>query len=58
MDAVALRASQFRQNLTIAIKDSLSLEIIKAKINLWSFDDCPCNLCKRFIANVGCILYT
>ena len=57
LDAIAYRASQMWQKVAITIKDSSSLEIFKAKIiKLWSCGDCPCNLCKRFIAaNVGCI---
>ena len=55
VDAIAFRASQLWQKVPIAIKDSSSLEIFKAQIKLWSCDDCPCNLCKRFIVNVGYI---
>ena len=57
VDAIVFRASQLWQKVPIAIKDSSSLEIFKAKIQLWSCDDCPCNLCKRFIANVGYIQF-
>ena len=45
--------SQLWQKLLIAIKDSWSLEIFKAKVKLCSCDDCTCNLCKRFITNIG-----
>ena len=55
VDAIAFCASQLWQKVPIAIKDSSSLEIFTAKIKLWSCDDCPCNLCKRFIVNVGYI---
>ena len=55
VDAIAFRASQLWQKVPIAIKDSSSLEIFKAKIKLSTCNDCPCNLCKRFIANVGYI---
>ena len=55
VDAIAFRASDLWQNVPIEIKDSSSLEIFKAKIKLWSCNDSPCNLCKRFIANVECI---
>ena len=55
VDGIAFRASQLRQKGPIAIKDSSSLEIFKAKIKLWGCDDCPCNLCKRLITNVGYI---
>ena len=53
VDAIAICSSQLWQKVPIAIKDSSSLEIFKAKIKLWSCDDCLCNLCKRFITNVG-----
>ena len=52
VDAIAFRASQLWQKVPIAIKGSSSIDIFKAKIKLWSCDDCPCNLCERFIANV------
>ena len=55
VDAIAFRGSQLRQKVPIAIKDSSTLEIFKAKMKLWSCDDYPCNLCKRFITSVGCI---
>ena len=55
VDAIAFRASQLWQKVLIATKDYSSLEIFKAKIKLWSCDDCPCNLYKRFIAVVGYI---
>ena len=55
VDAIAFSASQLWQKVPIAIKDSSSLKIFKAKIKLWSCDDCPCNLYKKFIANVGYI---
>ena len=54
VDAIAFRASHMWQRVPIAIKDSSTLGIFKLKI-LWSCDDCPCNLCARFIANVGSI---
>ena len=53
VDAIAFRASQLWQKVPIAIKDSSSLENFEAKMKLWCCDDCPCNLCQRFIANVG-----
>ena len=53
VDAIAFRACHLWHKVPIATKDSSSLEIFKAKLKLWSCDDCPCNLCNRFIANVG-----
>ena len=53
MDAIGFCDVQVWQKVPIAIRDSPSLEIFKAKVKLWSCDYCTCNLCKRFIANVG-----
>ena len=53
MDAIELREIQLWQKAPIAMKDSSSLEIFKAKVKLWNCDDCTCNLFKRFSANVG-----
>ena len=55
VDAIAFPASQLWQKVPIAIKGSSSLETFKAKIKLWSCGDWPCNLCIKFIANVGYI---
>ena len=55
VDAIPFRASQLWQKVPIAVKDSSSLEIFKAKIKLCSCEDCPCNLYKRYIANIGSI---
>ena len=52
VDAIAFWASPLWQKVPITIKGSSSVEIFEAKINLWSCDDCPCNLCKRFITNI------
>ena len=52
LDVIGFRASQLWQKVPIAIKGSSSLEISKAKIKLWSCDNYPSNLCKRFIAIV------
>ena len=53
VDAIVLRASQSWQKVSISIKHSSSLEIFKAKIKLWSCDNCLCNLCKYIITNVS-----
>ena len=57
VDAIVFRACQLWQKVPIAIKDSLSLEIFKAKIKLWSCDDCPCNLRKRFITERTIVIH-
>ena len=55
MNAVGFCDIQLWQKVPRAIKDSSSLEIFIDKVKLWSCDDCMSNLCKKFIANVGCI---
>ena len=52
VDAIAFPVIQLWQKVPIPIKDSSSLEIFKATIKLWNCDDCPCDLCKRFITTV------
>ena len=37
------------------IKNSTSLSIFKRKIKYWIPNDCPCRLCKVYVANVGFI---
>ena len=50
VDTISTNKNTHTQRVPIAIKDSSLREIFKAKIKLSSCDDCPCNLCKRFIA--------
>ena len=57
VDETAFRASQLWQKVPVAIKNSSLLEMFKAKIELWSCDNCPCNLSKIFIANAGHIWF-
>ena len=45
-NTIAFCASQLWQKVPKAIKNSLSLDIFKAKLKLWSSDDCPCKLRK------------
>ena len=35
------------------IKDTPFLSTFKKKIKSWHCDNCPCRLCKTYIANVG-----
>ena len=35
------------------IKNSKSLPMFKQQIKLWIPRDCPCNLCKTYIPNLG-----
>ena len=35
------------------IKDAPSLSVFKQKTKSWYYDNCPCRVCKTYIANVG-----
>ena len=47
------RAPQLWNLVPTEIKDAPSLSIFKEKIKSWHFDNCPCRLCKTYIANAG-----
>ena len=53
LETISYRAAQLWNLVPTEIKDTLSLSIFKEKIKLWYCDDCPCTLCKTYIANVG-----
>ena len=42
-------------DLLAELKNAESLKIFKQKINLWSPNDCPCKICRKFIKNLGYI---
>ena len=42
-------------NLPSEIKNLDSLNIFKHKITQWTPDNCPCNICRNFIKNLGYI---
>ena len=37
------------------MKNAQSLEDFKSKVKILKFENCPCNLCKNYIHNVGYI---
>ena len=42
-------------DLPAELKNAESLKIFKQKIKLWSPNDCPCKICRKFIKNLGYI---
>ena len=52
-EAIYYRAPQLWNLVPTGIKDAPSLAIFKEKIKSWYCDDCPCTLCKIYIANLG-----
>ena len=53
LEIITYRAPQLWNLVPTEIKDALSLSIFKEKIKSWYCDNCPCRLCKTYIANVG-----
>ena len=43
-------------DLPVELKNAESLKILKQKIKLWSPNDSPCKICRKFIKNLGYIL--
>ena len=50
---ITYRVPQLWNLVPKQIKDAPSLLIFKEKIKSWYCDNCPCRLCKTYIANVG-----
>ena len=39
----------------VELKNAESLKTFKQKIKLWSLNNCPCKICRKFIKNLGYI---
>ena len=53
LNSSVYRANQLSQTLPSEIKGSASLQLFKDKIKTWRCDRCQCQICSRYIANVG-----
>ena len=53
LETITYRAPQLWNLLPTEIKDAPSLSIFKEKIKSWYCNNCPCRLCKAYIANVS-----
>ena len=42
-------------DLSTELKNGESLKIFKQKIKLWSPNNCPCKICRKFIKDLGYI---
>ena len=42
-------------DLPVELKNVESLKILEQKIKLWSLNDCPCKICRKFIKYLGYI---
>ena len=54
-ETITYRAPQLWNQLPDDIKSSTSLSVFRNKIKSWNFENCPCRLCKKYVANVGFI---
>ena len=54
-ETVSLLGCKIWDILPNEIKNSETLHKFKAKIKSWIPADCPCRLCKRYVAQVGFI---
>ena len=52
LETISYCAPQLWNLSPTEIKDALSLSTVKEKIKSWYCDNCPCRLCKTYIANV------
>ena len=53
LNSSVYRANQLWQTLPSAIKDCASLQLFKDKIKTWHCDRCQCQICSKYIADVG-----
>ena len=55
LNSVINRANQLWETLPFDLKNSCSLELFKKGLKSWRCTRCPCQICSRFIADVGYI---
>ena len=53
LNSSVYRANQLWQALPSEIKDCASLQLFKDKMKTWRCDRCQCQICSRYITNVG-----
>ena len=53
LETMSYRAPQLWKLVPTEIKDAPSLLTFREKIKSWYCDNCPCRLCKIYIANRG-----
>ena len=53
LNSSVYRTNQLSQTLPSKIKGGASLQLFKDKIKTWRCDRCKCQICSKYIANVG-----
>ena len=56
LSSVDYSANQLWETLPFDLKDSCLLELFKKGLKNWLCTRCPCQICSRFIADIGYIL--
>ena len=54
-EAVSTIAAILWNDLPAELENAESVKIFKQKIKLWSSNDCPCKICRKFRKNLGYI---
>ena len=55
LETISYRSSALWSLVPQEIKSEISLAAFKLKIKNWQCNECPCRLCRMFVANVGFI---
>ena len=53
LNSIPYKANQLWSLLPENLKSSPSLTLFKNKIKLWQCFNCPCNICKSYVQNLG-----
>ena len=53
LNLIPYKANQLWNLLPENLKSSLSLTLFKNEIKLWQCFNCPCNICKSYVPNLG-----
>ena len=54
LNSIPYKANQLWNLLPENLKSSPSLTLFKNEIKLWQCFNCPCNICKSYVPNLGC----
>ena len=54
-ESLSSLAHNLWDHLPNSIKNSASLKEFKTKIITWTFDRCPCRICKKYVRRLGFI---
>ena len=54
LNLVLYKANKLWNLLPENLKSSPSLTLFKNEIKLWQCFNCPCNICKSYVPNLGC----